>query len=47
MAAPITAQTLRDLAEFRAADGVALSMYIGLDPSSVPPRAAFFSDRFK
>jgi peptide chain release factor subunit 1 len=36
MATAVTTDTLRDLAGFRAANGCALSIYVDLDPSTVP-----------
>ena len=39
MAAIVGWQTLRDLARFRAEKGVALSFYLGLDPSDAPTAA--------
>jgi peptide chain release factor subunit 1 len=36
MAAPVTRETLRDLAAFRDPTGCAVSIYVDLDPSSVP-----------
>src|SRR4051794_24192948 len=39
MATTLTWQTLRDLADFRASDGTALSVYVDLDPSTTPTPA--------
>ena len=36
MATPVTRETLRDLAAFRDPNGCAISIYVDLDPSSVP-----------
>ena len=46
MATAVTWETLRELARFRAQKGVALSLYLGLDPS-VAPTASDVDTRFK